>query len=72
MGVKRRAKDGHYYEYRRTRSGRYYTVQRDSDEAEAKTTIWVVALLLGIFIAPFTYLMSIPIALLLALVATST
>jgi hypothetical protein len=47
-------------------------VQRDSDEAEAKTTIWVVALLLGIFIAPFTYLMSIPIALLLALVATST
>jgi len=70
MGIKRRAKAGHYYERRRTRSGRYYTVSRGSDREEAITTVWVSALLLGVFLSPFTYLLSIPLALLCAFAAT--
>jgi len=70
MGVKRRAKAGHYYERRRTRSGRYYTVPRGSDREERNITIWVAFGFIGLLLAPFTYLISIPAFLLLALVTT--
>jgi hypothetical protein len=72
MGVKRRAKAGHYYERRRTRSGRFYTVPRGSNKDERNATIWGTCLLAGIFLAPFTYLTSLPIGVLIALAATTS
>lgn len=61
MGRIRVAKDGHLYERRRTYGGRYYTVQHSDDDG----TGWILGLHLGIglLLAPFTYLLSIPIAL---------
>jgi len=72
MGVKRRAKAGHYYERRRTRSGRFYTVPRGSDKDEWNTMVWVVCLMVGCFLAPFTYLMSLGIGVLIAIAITAT
>jgi len=70
MGVKRRAKDGHYYERRRTYGGRFYTVQRASDKDEWNTMVWVVCIMVGCFLAPFTYLMSLAFGVLIAIAAT--
>jgi len=63
MGHVRRAKAGHYYERRRTRSGRYYTVTRSSSDPGA-AILAVICLLL----APFTFGVTlIPFLLFLAL-----
>jgi len=70
MGIKRQAKDGHYYEYRRTRGGRFYTVQRGTDEEETKGLIWCFFLMVGILAAPFTMLLSFPVCVVLAAVIT--
>ena len=59
MGVVRRAKDGHYYEYRRTYGGRFYTVQHGHQPPSSLGPVYVVALTLGLFIAPL-FLASIP------------
>jgi hypothetical protein len=70
MGVKRQAKDGHYYERRRTYGGRFYTVQRASDKEEWNTMVWVMSVLFGLFLTPFTYGISLGIGVLMALAAT--
>jgi len=62
MGRVRRAKAGHYYERRRTRSGRYYTVTRSSSDFD--TAFLVVICLL---MAPFTFGVTLIPLLLLAL-----
>ena len=49
MGKLRRAKDGHYYERRRTRNGRFYTVQRDPEE-EARSAGCAAMFLLALVI----------------------
>ena len=72
MGVKRRAKAGHYYERRRTRSGRFYTVRRGSDKDEWNATIWALCIMVGCFLAPFTYLMSLAFGVLIAIAATTS
>jgi hypothetical protein len=67
MGKIRVAKDGHLYEYRRTYGGRYYTVQHGTGDGSG----WFIGipLFVGVMLAPFTYLLSIPIA---ALVIVAT
>ena len=53
MGIKRQAKDGHQYERRRTRGGRYYTVQRGYS-AKDKGRLTYLIVLLGLCLAPIT------------------
>ena len=64
MGKIRVAKDGHLYEYRRGYGGRYYTVQHSEGDA----TGWIIGLhlFIGVMLAPFTYLLSLPVALAVA------
>lgn len=64
MGKIRVAKDGHLYERRRTYGGRYYTVQHSQGDG----TGWIIGLhlFIGVMLAPFTYLLSIPVALVVA------
>lgn len=56
MGKLRRAKDGHYYERRRTMGGRFYTVQRDPEE-EARSAgcaaMFLLALAIGVGLAVY-------------------
>jgi hypothetical protein len=64
MGIKRQAQDGRFYERRRTRGGRYYTVVRGSDSDEARRAVVVLCILFGVLLIPFTYGLSLvlPIA----------
>ena len=59
MGVVRRAKDGHYYAYRRTRGGRFYTVQYGNKPPSPFGVLYAIAFTLGLFAAPLL-LFSIP------------
>jgi hypothetical protein len=61
MGQIRVAKDGHLYERRRTYGGRYYTVQH----TESDGTGWILGLhlFIGVMLVPFTYGISLPLAL---------
>jgi hypothetical protein len=59
MGQIRTAKDGHRYSYRRTRSGRFYTIQH-SPEGD-KTNHIILLTLAGLVLAPFTYGLSLAI-----------
>lgn len=52
MGIKRRAKAGHYYCRRRTRSGRYYTVQLGRND---NTLLGVFVVCVALIAAPFTF-----------------
>ena len=56
MGKLRRAKDGHYYERRRTMGGRFYTVQRDPEEEQRSAgcaALVLLALAIGVGLAVY-------------------
>jgi hypothetical protein len=57
LGRIRRAKAGHLYERRRTRSGRFYTVQHSDIGIEGCS--FVLLLLFGILLVPVTFGLSL-------------
>ena len=67
MGQLRQAADGHWYERRRTRSGRFYTVQRSSPAGNEVTMLLVLMLVAAPFTFGLTLVLSLPLLLYMAL-----